>query len=235
MNFKAGVIVSGPMLWEFAPGPYKWRRLASLETNDDRKIPVPLPIRYGSKSAGRQNTYRIVYSNHAAVLPGQGYILELSERTISSLVLKNQGVAAGAAEGVYLWEGASLKNLTCTVGLLLHPEIAAKHEQDAGIIRRQWSARYASFKDFDPLDYCIDGEAPVIDENGLMHIPWTAEMNEFDILFVPINKPDPRRLLLPEEIAAQIKASGYRTYFENNVETGIRTFQDDEIIRYLNS
>ncbi len=59
-------------------------------------------------------------------------------------------------------------------------------------------------------------------------------MDDFDFLIATPVVPKPKRLLTAKEIAEQIKLKEYRTYFDKNKENSIQTFQDTEILEYLN-
>ncbi|MEO7047959.1 MAG: hypothetical protein ABI091_21855 [Ferruginibacter sp.] len=60
-------------------------------------------------------------------------------------------------------------------------------------------------------------------------------MNDFDFLIATPVVPKPKRLLTAKEIAVQMTSKKYRTYFDKNRENNIPTFQDNEILEYLNS
>jgi hypothetical protein len=234
MELKAGVIASGPMIWEWAPWAFKWRKLAFNDKIETR-IPVSLRMRYGRKSASWQNTYTIVYSNDITVPPGRAFILPITDTIQNARTLEKNAFMVAAAERLKDAAGSTVLHAPeGAVGLLLHPEIDKKSKGGAEIIRERWSRMYAAFTDFNPREYCTEeDEQPLINQEGFVQLPWMPEMNDFDVLIVPLDKPDPRRILSPEEIAAAMKTGSNRTYFDKNVEIGIRTFQDDEIRRYL--
>lgn len=234
MELKAGVIASGPMIWEWAPRSFKWRKLAFNDKIETR-IPVSLRMRYGRKAALPQDICTIVYSNNVNVLPGTGYILPIVDTVQNARTLEKNAFMVAAAERLKGADGSTaLHAAEGTVGLFLHPEIDKKSKGGADIIRERWSRMYAAFTDFNPLEYCTEeDEQPLIDQEGFIQLPWMPEMNEFDVLIVPLSKPDQQGILSPEEIAAVMKTGSNRAYFEKNVEIGIRTFQDDEIREYL--
>ncbi len=61
---------------------------------------------------------------------------------------------------------------------------------------------------------------------------------DFDFLFLTYIQPKHRNPTIndypsSDEIASEIKNSGYNTYFNENIKQGIVTFQDKEIIKLL--
>jgi hypothetical protein len=47
--------------------------------------------------------------------------------------------------------------------------------------------------------------------------------------------PKPNKVLTPKEIAAPMIVKDFREYFESNLKYGITTFQDEEILKELES
>lgn len=234
MNFKGGVIVIGSLLWDDTPVRHKWRS-ANLQPLSTKQA-ISVPIRYGRKSSTRQDTYTMILSNNISTQSGRAYTLAFKDEIKNSRMLESQAFALGAAEG--LWkEKPSISKNWGTVGLLLNPNIDNKSKVNANIIRQRWKQLYQLYQEtFDHTRFQIESdELAVIDQDGFLQIPWTNEMDEYDFLLATPVVPDPHRLLTAEEVAEQMKLKKYRVYFDKNREHNIITFQDDEIIGYLNS
>lgn len=233
MIFKGGVIIIGSLLWDENPIRHKWRSLNLKDTSTKQLVSVP--IRYGRKSSSRNNTYTMIFSNNNSTQQGQAYLLGFKTEIKNAKALQTEAFALGAAEG--LWkETPSINNTWGSVGLLMNPKIDAKNKNGADIIRQWWVQQYQAYdRTFDYLQYKIeDNELPVIDKDGFLKIPWSDDMNDYDLLIATPVVPSPKRLLTPKEIAERMKVKHYRTYFDRNTENNIRTFQDDEIAEYLN-
>jgi len=234
MNFKGGVIIIGSLLWEDTPIRYKWKTL-NLESVYTKHF-VPVPIRYGRQSSSRSDTYTMIFSNHISTQQGQAYILGFKDDIKNANNLQSQAFALGAAEGFWTTESPSINKSWGTVGLLVNPKIDTKDKKNADVVRNWWTKLYQTYsKTFDHLQYRIDeSEMPVIDKDGFLQIPWTTEMDDFDFLIATPVVPRPKRLLTSKEIAEQMIAKNYRTYFDKNRENDIQTFQDIEILEHLN-
>lgn len=232
MIFKGGVIIIGSLLWEDTPIRQKWKTL-NLESLDTKR-PVAVPIRYGRQSSSRSDTYTMILSNHSSTQPGQAYILGFKDEIKNAKNLETQALALGAAEGFWTTESPSINKSWGTVGLLVNPNIDTQDKRNTDVVRNWWTQLYQQYsKTFDYLQYRIDNEVPVIDKYGFLQILWTNEMNDFDFLIATPVVPKPKRLLTPKEIAEQMTAKNYRTYFEKNRESNIQTFQDVEILKLL--
>ena len=55
-------------------------------------------------------------------------------------------------------------------------------------------------------------------------------MNAFDFLLATPTVPDPHTILSASEIAKKMNETGYWSYFTNNIDHGIKTSQDEEIL-----
>lgn len=231
MKFKAGVIIVGSLLWEDTPERIKWRNLC---LNVEQKIPVSVPIRYGRKSSTRKNTYTMIFSNHPSTQLGQAFIMPLKEDIKNYSILEKNAFAMAKAEGI--WKETEkipiLNKNWGTVGLLINPLIDFKDKVNADLIRNKWQQLYQTYKDaFTPLNYNVNADdPPVINQNGLLQLPWTDQMNDFDFLLATPTVPYPHRILSASEIAEKMNETDYWSYFTNNVDHGITTFQDEEIL-----
>jgi hypothetical protein len=230
MEFKGGAIIIGSLFWEKTPKRTKWRQVY-LETIEN-KTPVPIRIRYGRKSNTRQDTFTMIVSNHPYTDFGTAYILPFKERVLNARNLESQAFAMAKAEGLWKKTEPSLNKNWGTVGLLINPKLEKSRSLE--IVRDRWAKLYSEY-DWDKLDYQIENEPELIDENGFLNIEWTEEMNDFDFLIATLTVPNPKKFLNEQTIADKINETGYDEYFLNNYQNGIRTFQDEGIIEKLKS
>ena len=232
MSFKGGVIIIGSLLWDNA-NRCEWRKrsLEDLET----KIPVPLRIRYGRESGEQRcHTYTMIFSNHPTTGLGQGYIIGFNKKIENEEMLKEEAIALAKAEGIWTDRRPFFAKDWGAVGLLVN-----ENKVGADLIKSIWVRLFQEYRydrprcRYDHLQYSIDDEPPVIDNNGFLHIDWTPEMNAFDFLIATPTAPKPRSALTAREIVERVIERNYRIYFDNNRATNITTFQDNEILRYL--
>ena len=59
-------------------------------------------------------------------------------------------------------------------------------------------------------------------------------MDDFDFLIATPTVPKPKTALTAREIAEKMNRENYRIYFDNNRALNITTFQDHEILEFLN-
>jgi hypothetical protein len=235
MNSKGGIIIIGSLLWDNADRS-EWRRssLNALET----KAPVSVNIRYGRESGKlRCHTYTMIFSNHPTTRLGQGYIVGLRQNIESGKMLKEQAIALAKAEGIWTKERPFLGRDWGAVGLLVN-----ENRSSADWIKSNWMQVFQDNRceqspcQFDHAQYSIGehNELPVIDKDGFLHIDWMPEMDDFDFLIATPTVPKPKTALTAREIAEKMNRENYRIYFDNNRALNITTFQDHEILEFLN-
>jgi hypothetical protein len=84
-------------------------------------------------------------------------------------------------------------------------------------------------------------DGTLINQDFNLEIAVDIGANEIDFLLMTYIQPKHKNLSLnsqkkyptPEQIAQEIKTSGYSTYFCQNRFSGIATYDDDEIIKHL--
>lgn len=229
MEFKGGAIIIGSLLWDNDPKRIKWRKLYLKPS--ENLIHVKARIRYGRESSSRRYTHTMILSNHPKTEFGNAYILPFKETLKNTRNLENQAFAMASAEGLWKKNEPSLNKNWGTVGLLINPKL--EKSRNLEIIKERWTKIYAEYN-FNPSDYTIEKEPEIIDKNGFLKIDWTDEMSEFDFLIATLTVPNPKSLLNEQIIAEKINETGYDEYFLNNYNNGIKTFQDEEIIKRLN-
>jgi len=102
-------------------------------------------------------------------------------------------------------------------------------------ISNRWADIYLGYaKTLNPESYRVhEDEIETISKLGFLNIKWTDQMDEFDLLLATPVIPKPARILAPVEIADRMIQSNYFEYFEKNLENGISTGDDQEIMDRL--
>lgn len=216
------------MLWDDA-GRSNWRH-TSLESLDT-KIPLKLKIRYGRESGEkRHHTYTIIFSNDPTTDYGQGFLIGFLHRINNEQALLNEAASLAQAEGIWSAQAPFLAKDWGAVALLVN-EKGANRAAVLSAWHNVFHERqcYAGAHRYSYEQYAFEGEAPVIDEAGLLQIEWSPEMSSFDFLLATPTAPKPRRALTPIEIAERMIEHHYTAYFDGNRANDIHTFQDREI------
>ncbi|HEX7415235.1 MAG TPA: hypothetical protein VF411_14415 [Bacteroidia bacterium] len=238
MKLKGGVIIIGSLIWEDHLEDDKkdnirknWRIQNLLEK---QKIQTKVPIRYGRKSSTRFDTYSMVFSKTCETTLGQGLILPFNKDIITFEEIKRQAFALAYAEGIYK-KKESLTSKWGSVGLLINPQLINTDSATCELVKMKWKDIYSNYQaTFLASNYRInDDEESVITQNGFLNISWQKEMDAFDILIATPVIPKPNQILTSEEIADKMIEKKYCTYFKQNRENNIKTYQDDEILNHL--
>lgn len=233
---NVSILIIGSLLWDEAVHRSDWRR-ERLDLEKGRSVRVP--IRYGRCSGGRCDTYTMVFSElvrRADYGMGTGLMVRC-KRSVSSL--------ADLIEEVdELWKAESLKGNPPTrlhaswggVGILF---------RDTGSpLQDEWTDWVRNRGSYPVLRSC-ESEAPTLNPEGVLRLQWPVDdhgdiVDDTDILLGTANNPTLRdgrypRYARSSEIARAWVADdcGNEEYFFNNVEAGIRTFQDRRIWQFL--
>lgn len=235
MNLRAGVLVIGSLLWEETEHRKRWRRERLICADQTR---VSVPIRYGRRSNSRGDTYTMVFS----------LTLSMSDRTMGwgiavPCVRKVHDTHDLVEEAEALWVAEQSRAITPgpisanwgRVGVVFNPRSPYREE-----VLSCWSDRVGTENNYSELPN-LSGEKPAIGKDGLLRIPWPrTELGEYDGLDVLLaTATDPSlvdgKYPLPDEVAKawNIDNCGNVRYFMKNQESGIVTFEDDEIAKHL--
>lgn len=230
MPLSVGVLIIGSLYWE--PDRQAWRndRLCM-----DAVLDVRAPIRYGRISEKRGNTYTMVFSRGCA--PGQAMVVPCRNgiRMPEDLVIEADHL--WAAERKQSRNGRISAAWGC-VTLLANP-----HREIPKHIFTGWSNRVHSARPYGDICQAL-GEGELINQDGLLQVPWpTLVVNNnpvaLDLLLATATQPsltgNPPGYPTPQSIAERWRNDGADNvrYFRNNVECGIRTFEDDAIRAHL--
>ncbi len=248
-EIKGGVILIGSLFWENGSNAIdnsNSRKLGKKRNHwrnqfldNDQKQVVPLPIRYGRCSSTRYCTYSMVFSRSALEKSGNGIILPFkSEIDFSKYYqFETHVIKLANVEGISKDDNRLRKSWGC-IGIYLNKD--SKHFP---LLNKHWinlrrvDSEYAIKNSRAYRINADDENRSLLDDNYVMRDEIKIE-GDFDFLLFTYVKPKHRnpalkRYPLPEEIADEIIKSGYRTYFEENRKNGIETFQDLEILKFL--
>lgn len=250
-NLRSGVIVIGSLLWQ---NHLKEGNKDNIRKNwrdgslrEDAKIQVKLPIRYGRYSEG--GIYTMVFSNNCYRYKqlGTGYVLPFKANPIRNLrQLLSEAKAMSEAEGMKgrFWGGKN--EIWGKMGILFNDSKIDKRTKRR--ILDCWQEQFRT--DQGRLISCdfkfVGNERPCVTKKGELTIRWVEpdikrllkRVFGFDFLIAAATKPKHEtgkrgRYPNAEEIAASVKRDKLRRYFNQNLEFGITTFQDDDVLNGL--
>jgi hypothetical protein len=230
MPQSVGILVIGSLYWEDDNIRQAWRRdrLRMQEAVD-----VRAPIRYGRISEGRGNTYTMVFSRGCE--PGQAKVVPCQDEVRTPADLVEEAEHLWAAERKAPRNGRINAGWGC-VTLLPNP-----HREIHAEILNGWAARVARAraKPYGNV-WQAPGEGVLVNERGILQIAWPTSIADnspvaLDLLLATATEPtsegSPRRYATAEEIAAAWRKDREDNvrYFRNNVQCGIRTFDDEAL------
>ena len=229
MPLNVGILIIGSLLWDDECERPKWRdarlQLASAET-------VAVPIRYGLLSGKRRcHTYTMVFSRLCQV--GQAKMVRCSQPVSSAEELVAEAEHLWKAEQPSAKAGRIAADWGC-VALRCNPE--RKIPED---LLKGWAERVGREPDYGHVSQ-TQAEGILVSKDGLLQIAWPRLVEggapvELDLLLATANDPKITATSPsypePETIANawNAAASRHSEYFWKNLDSGIRTFQDDEI------
>lgn len=225
-SLRIGVLIIGSLLWDDEQGRLAWRK---DQLRLDEAVAVRVPIRYGRKAKGRNDTYTMVLSRKAPlgtaqVIPCQGKGSELFEQAI------------------HLWCAESgeqaTREISATWGCvaLLARENRVPQQQ-----LEKWALQVSSKSIYKTLRHAHD-EEELVSSSGLLLIDWPKRVDndepvDLDVLLATTNEPellgDPPDYPKANDIATAWLQNGHEYYFRNNRERGIHTFEDEQILQLL--
>ncbi|TZF81176.1 hypothetical protein FW774_19185 [Pedobacter sp. BS3] len=243
MNIKVGAITIGSLLWDPTEIRKKWQSELAL----DKKLKVPLPIRYGRLSEeSRNGTFSMVFSNsiNKEESLGLGYVLPYKQNITSTEEFVRQMRLLSQAEGIS-------KDRICkswgTVCISINPFINKTAKDEIAMI---WNNLVKATKDnltgnqrqpdvekFGEID-----ELKSIDNNWQLTVDlnylFKNQLREFDCLVatsnaIKLNSNDDNIYPSIKQIAKAIRDKNYYDYFLKNRMNSIRTFQDKKIAKIL--
>ena len=234
---RVGVLIIGSLYWDNKEHRKEWRRERLVDL--DKKEYVHAPIRYGRLSRSRGCSYTMVFSK---LLDAPG-TLDRCRAIVVPCKAPVNGVDDLVTEAQCLWqaEGGKERSISAkwgSVALLEHPKRPMPDDMRASWTNCVQEQRYGALNS-------ARGEASVIDEEGFLTISWPKTDDDsdlaVDVLLATATDPTLIRGDYPSawEIAAAWNAHEgedykcYVQYFNKNREHRIRTFQDDDIKKFL--
>jgi hypothetical protein len=223
---NAGILIIGSLLWDERRRPWRDARLDMTSAQT-----ASAPIRYGRLSESRGNTYTMVFSRLCEA--GHAKVLRCTRSVSTPADLISEAEALWKAEQSSADPGRIAADWGC-VALLCNPERQVPED-----LLKAWAERVEREPNYGRVSQTQE-EGRLISEDGLLNIDWPRLVEgdvavPVDLLLVTAN--DPRINATPpnyppvETIADawNAAASRHAEYFWRNAESGIRTFQDDEI------
>lgn len=241
---NGAVLIIGSLLWEDEGNALdkdqgrrrsQWRA-SSLDLS--RIQHLKCPIRYGRRSDSRKKTFTMVFSNSCPAL-GSSAVAPLANTIDTSnnfTALFDIAVELARAEGI---ARDTQKRLCCSwgaVALALSPKFERDRSAVAQALKENWSKR---FNDLQPDRFTIDQqlETPTINQQGLLTAPldWTQFESTCDFILATVTAPNIAVYPSDTEIARAMRTAPdtYYTYFAQNIQHNIYTFQDTGIRKVL--
>ena len=229
MPLSAGVLIIGSLLWDSEEDRPTWRN-ARLDIASAQAVTAP--IRYGRLSGKKRgHTYTMVFSRLCNI--GQAKMVRYSNTVSSTADLIEEAEHLWKAEQPGADAGRIAADWGC-VALLCNPD--RKVPED---LLRPWAERVEREPNYGRVSQ-TQKEGILVSKAGLLQIDWPrlvegGEPVSLDLLLVTANDP---RITVASPTYPGIQtianawngaASTHAEYFWKNLDSGIRTFQDDEI------
>ena len=233
ISLNGGVLIIGSLLWDKDEQRTNWRKNFLAV---DRQILVPAPIRYGRVSTERSCTFSMVFSNdcnqdnqigEAIFVPFNDNPIDFKRIELQTQeLIKSERKKTTLDSDRFNWGWGTL---TISVNPKILIETSEKFNQAKSLLS-YWSKKYST--GFNPNDYKVGQELPVLDKQGL-NFNWTDKLDDFDFIIATATKPEREHYPTSKNIADRMLANEYSEYFQKNIELGISTFQDKEILNAL--
>lgn len=230
MNLKGGALLIGSLYWQddlvLDSGDnirQIWRQ-ERLEMSS--AIDVQVPIRYGRFSM--RNTYTMIFDKKVA--NGTAKVIPFKNSNITLFnEIYTEVTEISKAEGVNDETFIKGERAWCVCTILFNPRLDENIRTD---ILQKWKVELE--RNPRGYEYFINNtERYSVKISGELDVPWPSEAAGFDFLIATATKEKKREgagLITPQEIAQHVKN---RPYFYPNIEHGIVTFEDAEILRFL--
>ena len=228
---RIGVLIIGSLYWDNGCEDHRKRwRGERLRIADKQHVNVP--IRYGRRSGSRGDSYTMVYSSCLSEEDfGQAIVVPCKEEVRNGTDLIKEAVELWTAETA---NGKNKKRRISAswgcVALLENPDNSVSDD-----VRKCWNKRVSDESDYGKNIICAYDEEVVINRCGDLKIPWPRPADgsglNFSALLATATYPTLVNGQYPSfhDIAKANKVGKGRTYFCENREHGIKTFQDLKI------
>jgi hypothetical protein len=171
MHFTLGAVFTGRLVSENNLGAIKWLKIVYREY---------------SLGAIRDWAMRFPHSGPNDPDPIKLHLLDSQPSYLTQITSSVQNGRAVRKEASFMGGAEGIDKEGGVVGLLMNPDIDNKDPGGAAVIRNFWIKNFQEDNDtFDHTRYpdCI------IDANGFIHLPWTDEMKEYDLIVMTLLIP----------------------------------------------
>jgi hypothetical protein len=227
MTFKLGVLIIGSLYWDKSAVRDTWRK---QRLDLGQAVPVKVPIRYGRKSGTRGDTFTMVFSRRCyrsklgigLLVPCRAEIGSGDDLILEARKLWNAERNSNGSDGV-------TASTWGAIGLLANPNRIIPDE-----ILALWKRHALRERSHLKIDLNA-AEGLAIRADGMLDIRWPLPDDDelavgFDMVLATVTVPTiTKNYPTAVKIANKWIHEGYEEYFFNNVECGIRTFQDEAI------
>jgi|GEM_PF-718313 len=234
-QYKVGACIIGSLLWDGKGGKRdSWRSKAFGKVTKDKLIPVSLPMRYGRYSSGRKcPTMVFSHEYYRKGKLGKGVIIPFSQKKMDIEEVISEAKKMSRAEGERDNNFIKGSNDWCIMLCWINPSIDSAKKEN---FLNKWTDQYEKDISEDLLShYRMDSEsASVFNKNGELIFDWPEELAEFDIIIATQPKPrhkDEKRSEFFSTSELKKAFADKAEYFHKNIQHGIRTWNDGNIIR----
>ena len=231
-KIRGGILLLGSLAWEIKSNKgvdrAAWRRECLV--NPKRWIEVDgLPLQYGRRSTNRGGEYAMIFNPAKGAATGTAKFAELK----SSVSFKKAAPKLAIAEGFeanFPISGNDPNTAPNTpwglVALWInpHPRIAMTH------LLKRWIENFPTGKNL------TDFGEHIVSSEGLILLPWPPKLKQFDFCLCTPTRPNVESctaamVVTAMKAAKAVKKGGF--YFRETYDCGIRTADDEEILREL--
>ena len=236
MDISVGVLAIGSLYWDDENGREEWRQ-ARLDIAARRDVRVP--IRYGRRSSTCGDSFTMVFwTPPASEQPelGTGIFMPCRQPVRSVADLMTEAEALWAVESKSQGSDAAISAAWGCVAVVSNP-----HQSVSEALLAGWGDRVKEDANYQQHSTCAH---PIVTGDGRLNIPWPATIDseplDAGLLLATATRPTLTDGSFPaaKTIAAawQTPAGNkYSSYFWNNRQHRIATFQDAKIESILNS
>lgn len=240
VKLKGAILAIGSLAWEneknaidekLGQKRQAWRE-SYLDMISSKK--VNCPIRYGRKSGSRYNTFTMLFSNNT-LINGTALLIPLSEEIEVSgsdfSGLYSQALNLSRVEGICKDNEDSLIAQWGTIGMKVSDKLMKENPSVYTSLVAYWKKYFSGSVQSERYRLGIL-ENSSIDSNGFVEFDIEGS-DDFDFILCTPVVPNMSEYPSASDIAQQMIASNYFTYFKENIAHGITTYMDEEVCSFL--
>lgn len=228
LKLVGGVLIIGSLIWDEAEIRENWRTNC---LDVEKAKAVTLPIRYGRISSERRFTYSMVFSQACKKLENRGmglvvpflHPVNIEEFDVQAHELIKAEHKKEPGFTRFNWDWG-------TLALAVNPRHLNDESDKRDVIKQlqnHWFEKIG--KGFNPNDYKVGTEMPIVDKTAHLQIDWVPDLDDYDFVIATATKPNVNKIPDAKEIADRMILNDFDEYFRRNHDVGIVTYQDDEI------